>query len=93
MKQKDKQKATWALISAGSAMLAGAIMDRALSRSFKSYYSERSPADPTSRDFSWMRAMAWTAGTAALVGMTQRAALRGAALGWKKKTGKLPPRG
>ncbi len=93
MKKKDKQKASWALISAGSAMLAGAIVDRALSRSFKSYYSERSPTDPTSRDFSWMRAMAWTAGTAAIVGMTQRAALRGAALGWKKKTGKLPPRG
>lgn len=93
MKRKDKQKATWALISAGSAMLAGAIVDRALSRSFKSYYSERSPADPTSRDFSWMQAMAWTAGTAALVGITQRAALRGAALGWKKRTGKLPPRG
>lgn len=92
MTKKDKQKTTWALISAGSAMLAGAVVDRALSRSFKSYYSDRSPADPTSRDFSWMRAMAWTAGTAAVVGMTQRAALRGAALGWKKKTGKLPPR-
>jgi len=48
MKKKDKQKATWALISAGSA---------------------------------------------AVVGMTQRAALRGAALGWKRKTGALPPRG
>lgn len=91
MKKTDKEKAAWALISAGSAMLAGAVVDRALSRSFNSYYSQRSPADPTSRDFSWGRAMAWTAGTAALVGMTQRAALRAAAVGWKKKTGKLPP--
>lgn len=91
MNKKEKQKAAWALLSAGSAALTGLLVFQALSRSYKAYYSDEPPQDPTVGDFSWLKAMTWTAGTAAVVGMAQMAAVRGAAIGWKKTTGKLPP--
>ena len=92
MKKKDKNKATWALVGAGSAMLAGRLVDQALGHSYRAFYSDDPPEDVEIRDFSWLKAMAWTAGTAAVVSMAQMAAKRGAAIGWKKTTGKLPPR-
>lgn len=91
-KKNDRHKAAWALVGAGSAMLAGQLVDRALSRSYRAYFSDDPPEDAAVRRFSWLHAMAWTAGTAALVSMAQLAAKRGAAVGWKKTTGKLPPR-
>lgn len=91
MKKNDRQKAAWALVSAGSATLTGLLVFQAMSRSYKAYYSDDPPQDPTARDFSWLEAMVWTAASAAVVGMAQMAAVRGAAVGWKKTMGKLPP--
>jgi hypothetical protein len=50
--------------------------------------SAKQPADPAT---SWGEAIAWTAATGLVVGVARMLASRGAAAGWQKATGTLPP--
>ena len=86
------RKAMWALVGAGSAMLASTAVEHALDAAWRSARDDDPPRDPSMPGFSWPVALLWTVASATAVGVAQLAARRGAAAGWKKTTGKKPPR-
>jgi hypothetical protein len=86
------KKAMWMAVGAGSAMLAGAAVERALGAGWRRVRDEPPPADRDSRDTGWGEALLWTVVTGAAVGGAQLLARRGAAAGWTRVTGKQPPR-
>jgi len=90
--KRRKQRATWMLVGAGSAMAAGAAMSGLIDGGWRAVRHEEPPIDPESSTTSWGKAVAWTALTGVLVSVAQMAARRGAAAGWKHLTGQRPPR-
>lgn len=90
--KRRKQRATWMLVDAGSAMAAGAAMSGLIEGGWRTLRNEEPPIDPDSSTTSWGKAVAWTALTGVLVSVAQMAARRGAAAGWKHVTGRRPPR-
>jgi len=80
------------LVGAGSAMAAGAAMSGLIEGGWRAVRQEEPPIDPESSTTSWGQAVAWTALTGVLVSVAQMAARRGAAAGWKRVTGRRPPR-
>jgi hypothetical protein len=81
----------WALVGAGSAMVAGAVAEQVLTSGWRMLSDEDPPEDPASPNVSWKSALAWTLGTAVIFGVTQLAARRGAAAGWRMALGSDPP--
>jgi hypothetical protein len=92
MNKRRKQRATWMLVGAGSAMAAGAVMSGLVEGGWRAIRNEEPPIDPEADTTSWGKAVAWTAITGVLVSVAQLAARRGAAVGWKRVTGRKPPR-
>jgi len=73
-------------------MAAGAAMSGLIDGGWRAVRQEEPPIDPESSTTSWGKAVAWTALTGVLVSVAQMAARRGAAAGWKRVTGRRPPR-
>lgn len=92
MNKRRKQRATWMLVGAGSAMAAGAAMSGLIEGGWRAIRREEPPVDPEAATTSWGSALVWTALTGVLVSVAQLAARRGAAAGWKHLTGRRPPR-
>ena len=92
MNKRRKQRATWMLVGAGSAMAAGAAMSGLIEGGWRAVRHEEPPIDVDSSSTRWGTALAWTALTGVLVSVAQLAARRGAAAGWKRVTGRRPPR-
>lgn len=72
-------------------MAAGAAMSGLIEGGWRALRDEEPPIDPDSPT-SWGKAVAWTALTGVLVSVAQLAARRGAAVAWKRATGRKPPR-
>ena len=85
-------KAGWMAVAAGSAVVAGAVVERAVTVGWRAVTSKQPPNRPESLKTRWREALVWTAASAVLVGVAQISARRGAALGWRQVTGTLPPR-
>lgn len=88
---QTSRKAVWMAVAAGSAVLAGAVVERSLDAGWRATTSHE-PNRPESLKTRWKDALLWTALSAILVGVAQVTARRGAALGWRQVTGKKPPR-
>ncbi len=87
------RKATWLAVGAGSSFLAAAMVEKSLNAGYRAVTSRRPPTEPESLKTSWRQALLWTAVSALLVGLAQISAKRGAAVGWKRATGRKPPKG
>jgi hypothetical protein len=85
------RRATWLLVSAGAAMLAGRLVERGLSSGWRVVTDEDPPEKPWKRGESWPAALAWTALSAAAVATVELVARRGAHLGLRQVTGKRIP--
>ena len=90
--KRRSQRATWMLVGAGSAMVAGAAMSGIIEGVWRLVEEEEPPIDPDASTTSWGKAIAWTMITGVLVSVAQLAARRGAAVGWEHFTGQRPPR-
>jgi hypothetical protein len=90
--KRRQQRAAWMLLGAGSAMAAGAAVSGLIEGGWRAIRHEEPPIDPEASTTSWQTAIAWTALTGVLVSVAQLAARRGAAAGWKRVTGRRPPR-
>ncbi|HEX6052457.1 MAG TPA: DUF4235 domain-containing protein [Gemmatimonadaceae bacterium] len=90
--RRQKQRVTWMLVGAGSAMAAGAAMSGLIEGGWRALRDEEPPIDPDAPTTSWGKAVAWTAITGVLVSVAQLGARRGAAAGWTRVTGRKPPR-
>ena len=91
-RRQTRQKATWMIVGAGAAMIAGTLVERSLGAGWKAVTSRNPPLKPElPRKSGWGEALAWTAASAIAIGLAQLMAKRGAALGWEYTTGKHPP--
>jgi hypothetical protein len=73
-------------------MAAGAAMSGLIEGGWRALRDEEPPIDPDVSTTSWGKAVVWSALTGVLVSVAQLAARRGAAAGWKRMTGRKPPR-
>ncbi|HEY1951306.1 MAG TPA: DUF4235 domain-containing protein [Gemmatimonadaceae bacterium] len=94
MKKKvNSRKATWLLVGAGAAMVAGRLVERGLDSGWRALKHEEPPEKPWRSDESWPQALAWTALSAAAVAAAELVARRSAHLGLRQLTGKRVPSG
>lgn len=86
------RQSMWALVGAGSAILASAVVERSLDAAWRAVNDEEPPMDPGLPSFTWPRALLWTAASGTAIAVAQLVARRGAVAGWKRVTGRKPPR-
>jgi hypothetical protein len=85
------EKTMWRLAATGAAVLAGIAVRSALMSLWRSVTKHEPPNNPADPATSWGEALAWTAATGLVVGVARMLASRGAAAGWRRATGSLPP--
>jgi Protein of unknown function (DUF4235) len=85
------RRATWLLVSAGAAMVAGRLVERGLESGWRAATNDDPPEKPWKRGESWPAALAWTALSAAAVATVELVARRSAHLGLRHLTGKRIP--
>ncbi|MEO6331422.1 MAG: DUF4235 domain-containing protein [Gemmatimonadaceae bacterium] len=95
MKRKKKKKPEdmmWAIVAAGSAMLAGAIVRRALNSGWRAVTHKDPPNVKELPIEPWRKALSFTLASAITAGLATLLSQRGAAAGWEKVTGDPPIR-
>lgn len=85
------EKTVWKLAATGAAVVAGIAVRSVLMSLWKSVAKTEPPNNPADPATNWGEAIAWTAATGLAVGVARMVASRGAAAGWQKATGTLPP--
>ena len=85
------EKTMWKLAATGAAVVAGMAMRSALMSLWRAVMKNEPPNNPADPATSWGEAIAWTAATGLAVGVARMIGTRGAAAGWQKYTGSLPP--
>jgi len=85
------EKTVWKLAATGAAIVAGIAVRNVLMSTWRAVMKQEPPNNPADPATSWGEAVAWTAATGLAVGVARMVASRGAAAGWQKATGKLPP--
>ena len=85
------EKTVWKLAATGAAIIAGIAVRNLLMSTWRAVMKHEPPNNPADPATSWGEAVAWTAATGLAVGVARMVASRGAAAGWQKATGKLPP--
>ena len=91
MKKKQKpENVLWAIVAAGSAMLAGAIVQKALNRGWRAVTHEDPPHVKELPIEPWRKAISFTLASAITAGLATLLSQRGAAAGWEKVTGEPP---
>lgn len=92
-KTKDKMnnEKTWKLMGTGSAVLASVLIKKVLMSTWQSVAKTQPPNNPAQPGTNWGDAIAWAAGTGVFVGVARMMAARGAAAGWQRAMGTLPP--
>ena len=91
-KKRARRRAAWGLVAAGAAYIASRGTESLLDKGWERTRGKKPPRDPLARGTSWPVVIGWAAATAALVGVSQVLAQRGAAFGWKRVVGSEPPR-
>lgn len=87
--KKTQKQATWMLVGAGAAMLAGTLVERGLNTGFRAIKKKDPPHWAGGN--SWQTTLGWAALSAATVAAAQLAARRGAHFGLAQLTGKRSP--
>ena len=90
-KPKPGEQITWLIVGAGAAMLASSLVERSMKAGWRRVMDEDPPKRPEQLDTGWKEALAWTALSTLVLGLTQTFARRGAAIGWEYAIGKQPP--
>ena len=91
----NSRRATWLLVGAGAAMVAGRLVERGMDKGWRAWKHEDPPHTDKvwRRDEGWPQALAWTALSAAAVATAELVARRSAHLGLRQLTGKRIPAG
>jgi hypothetical protein len=86
------EETAWKVVGTGGAILAGILARKALIAAWtKSARMPNPPTNPASRTTSWGEAIGWTVASGVVVAIARLLAERGAAAGWQKAMGSLPP--
>lgn len=91
MKKALRRKILWRVVGAGSALLAGQLVRIGLEQGYKAARGSAPPA-PYRKGTRMRSALLWTAVTAIAISLTEIMAEQVAGKGWKRVTGKQPPK-
>jgi hypothetical protein len=89
MKLRKRQK--WMLTAAAAGWIGARVTDAALAGTWRAATRKDPPDDPTHTDVGWRTALLWSAAAGAVVAVADVAARRGAAVAWRRVTGRKPP--
>ena len=85
-RKPNSRKATWLLVGAAAAMVAGRLMERGLETGWRAWKDEDPPSFKSGD--SWSKALGWTALSAAAVATAELVARRSAHAGLRQLTGR-----
>jgi hypothetical protein len=85
------EKIAWKLAASAVGAGAGLLVTKASTIAWRRARHTEPPTDPTSRRTNRGDALVWAGAVAAVAGVAKAIAIRGAAAGWEKATGQLPP--
>ena len=92
-KEAQRPRIQYLLLTTGAAFLAERVARTAITQGWRVALKEDPPRNPERLDVSWSAALGWTAVTGLAIALAGLAARRGAAVGWKRYTGKRLPAG
>ena len=92
MKKALQRKILWRLAGGASALIAGQIVKALMERGYKAARGSSPPKEPWRKGTGLQSALMWTATTAVAISVTEILAEQAASKGWKRATGKQPPR-
>ncbi len=90
-KEARSSKIQYLLLTTGAAFLAERLARTAITQGWRFALGEEPPRNPERLDVTWSQALGWTAITGLAIAMAGLIARRGAAVGWKRYTGKRVP--
>ena len=90
-KEARAPRIQYLLLTTGAAFLAERLARTAITQGWRFALGEEPPRNPERLDVSWSQALGWTAVTGLAIAMAGLVARRGAAVGWKRYTGKRVP--
>jgi hypothetical protein len=90
-KEARTPKIQYLLLTTGAAFLAERLARTAITQGWRFALGEEPPRNPERLDVTWSQALGWTAITGLAIAMAGLIARRGAAVGWKRYTGKRVP--
>lgn len=85
------QRTVWKVVGTGAGVVAAVVVRKALTSTWKRARHTDPPTNPAAPGTSWPEAIAWSLAMGAGVAVARLLVQRGAAAGWQKATGKLPP--
>ena len=87
-----QRKILWRLVGGASALIAGQIVRTALDRGYKAARGSSPPRNHWRKGTAVSSALMWTTATAVAISITEIFAEQAAGKGWKRVTGKQPPK-
>jgi hypothetical protein len=88
---KRMQQTAWKALGTGGTILAGLAARKLLTAAWMKARKTQPPSNPAAPGTSWGEALAWAAASGLAVAIVRLLAQRGAAAGWQKAMGSLPP--
>lgn len=88
---QQTEKMMWRAVGAASGLVAAAATRQVLTSLWRASQHDDPPANPAAPSTSWSAALTWAVATGVALGVARLVALRGAAAGWRRATGSLPP--
>lgn len=85
------EKAAWKVLAGVAGAAAAVLVTKVLNVAWAKVRPDPPPMNPADPETSWGEALLWTAATGIGMGIARMVAQRGAALGWKKATGRVAP--
>jgi hypothetical protein len=88
---KRMEETAWKIVGTGGAILAGLAARKLLTAAWTKMRKTDPPSNPAAPGTSWGEALSWAAASGLAVAISRLLAQRGAAAGWQKALGSLPP--
>ena len=88
---KRSEEYLWLAVATGSALLAGIAIRKGLELSWQKVAKNDPPIHPSASDTAWTQALIWAGLSGLAAGLARLIGRRGAAAGWHRVTGHMPP--
>lgn len=85
------EKTAWKVGGTAAALLAGVVARKAMMAAWRATKHNDPPSNPASRTTTWPEALSWAVASGVGMAVARLIAMRGAAAGWEKVRGALPP--
>jgi hypothetical protein len=92
LKKAVQRKVLWRLVGAGSALIAGQVIKYGMQKGYKVARGASPPTTPWRKGTGLRSALMWTAVSAVAISLGEVLAEQAAGAGWKRVTGKQPPK-